>query len=279
MAIINFSKMHGLGNDFMVIDGVTQSVFLNEKLIKKWADRHRGIGFDQLLLIEPPYNPKVDFHYRIFNADGSEVEQCGNGARCLARFVYEKKLTSKKHLVVSTMKGEMELIVGNKADQQVSVFFPAPEFEPKKIGFRAQKREKTYLLRTDQETFLANAVSMGNPHCVLFVDDVSTYDVAGVGLQLSRHERFVQGVNVGFCQIKAPDHICLRVYERGVGETQACGTGACAAAVLGMMFHKLEREVQVSLTGGQLTIQWDGEGQLVKMTGEAIFVFDGRVQF
>lgn len=268
--------MHGLGNDFMVVDGVTQNVFFSPEQIRRLADRNFGIGFDQLLLVEPPYDPDLDFHYRIFNADGSEVEQCGNGARCFARFVRNKGLTQKHKIKVSTSAGKMTLRL--ERDGGVTVNMGVPILDPAQIPFKAKKFEKTYLLQSAQQTFLCGAVSMGNPHVVLEVDDITEAPVAEVGAQLTRHERFPKGVNVGFMQVIAPDHIKLRVYERGAAETLACGSGACAAAVVGQLQGKLGSRVRVDLPGGSLTISWDGEGKPLWMTGPAQQVYDGQIQ-
>ena len=272
---MQFSKMHGLGNDFVVIDGVTQNVFFTPETIQRLADRHRGIGFDQLLLVEPPYDPELDFHYRIFNADGSEVSQCGNGARCFARFVTLKGLTNKKDIAVSTQKGNMVLTV--KDDNQIRVNMGEPIWEPAKIPFTANKFEKNYILRTDIQTVLCGAVSMGNPHCVVQVDDIQTANVEQLGPLLESHERFPERVNAGFMQIINKEHIKLRVYERGAGETQACGSGACAAVAVGIMQGLLNNRVQVDLPGGSLIIEWDGVCYPLYMTGEATHVYDGFI--
>ena len=272
---MQFSKMHGLGNDFVVVDGVTQNVFFTSETIQRLADRHRGIGFDQLLLVEPPYDPELDFHYRIFNADGSEVSQCGNGARCFARFVTLKGLTNKKDIAVSTQKGNMVLTV--KDDNQIRVNMGEPIWEPAKIPFTANKFEKNYILRTDIQTVLCGAVSMGNPHCVVQVDNIQTANVEQLGPLLESHERFPERVNAGFMQIINKDHIKLRVYERGAGETQACGSGACAAVAVGIMQGLLSNRVQVDLPGGSLIIEWDGVGHPLYMTGEATHVYDGFI--
>ena len=240
---MQFSKMHGLGNDFVVVDAVTQNAYFTPETIKRLADRHRGIGFDQLLIVEPPYDPDLDFHYRIFNADGSEVSQCGNGARCFARFV--------------TLKGLI--------------------WEPNKIPFTANKFEKNYILRTDVQTVLCGAVSMGNPHCVVQVDNIETANVAELGPLLESHERFPERVNAGFMQVVNRNHIKLRVYERGAGETQACGSGACAAAAVGMMQGLLDNKVQVDLPGGSLLIEWEGVGSPLYMTGDATHIYDGNI--
>lgn len=273
--MIHFTKMHGLGNDFMVVDGVTQNVFFSPDQIRRLANRHFGIGFDQLLLVEPPYDPELDFHYRIFNADGSEVEQCGNGARCFARFVHNKGLTNKYKIKVSTASGKMLLKL--ERDGNVTVNMGAPVLEPSQVPFKAKKQEKTYLIQGKQQTFLCGVVSMGNPHCVIEVDDLDNFDVNGVGSILTSNERFPKGVNVGFMQKINQNHIKLRVYERGAGETLACGSGACAAVVIGRLQQKLANRVCVDLLGGTLTINWDGENKSVWMTGPAQHVYDGQL--
>ena len=270
-----FSKMHGLGNDFMVVDGVTQKVYFTTETIRRLADRHFGIGFDQLLLVEPPYDPEQDFHYRIYNADGSEVQQCGNGARCFARFVRLKGLTNKDRIAVSTMSGRIVLQL--EQDNQVTVNMGIPEFEPAKVPFRAQKAEKTYLLRVDEQTVMCGVVSMGNPHCVLEVDSVKSAPVESLGPLLESFDRFPERVNVGFMEVVSASEIRLRVYERGAGETLACGTGACAAAVIGMSQGKLSERVKVHLPGGTLQIAWKGPGTPAFMTGPAEHVFDGEI--
>lgn len=274
--MIQFTKMHGLGNDFMVVDGVTQNVFFSPEQIRRLADRNFGVGFDQLLLVEPPYDPDLDFHYRIFNADGTEVEQCGNGARCFARFVRNKGLTIKQKIRVSTSAGKMTLRL--ERDGTVTVNMGVPITDPGKIPFKAKKAEKTYLLQTEAQTFLCGAISMGNPHCVIEVADVATTDVAQIGALLTNHERFPKGVNVGFMQIVNEGHIKLRVYERGAAETLACGSGACAAAAVGQLQGKLAKIVRVDLPGGSLTINWEGEGKPLWMTGPAEHVYDGQIQ-
>ncbi len=270
---MQFSKMHGLGNDFMVIDGITQSVFLTDELIRKLADRHRGVGFDQLLLVEAPYDPDLDFHYRIFNADGSEVSQCGNGARCFARFVSLKGLTDKQDIKVSTANGKMVLSL--QEDGQVRVNMGKPIWEPAKVPFIANKFEKNYLLRTELQTAICGVVSMGNPHAVLQVENVQTAPVNELGPLLENHERFPERANIGFMQVVNRHHIKLRVFERGAGETQACGSGACAAAAVGIMQGALDSPVRVDLPGGTLMIEWQGEGSPLYMTGDAEHVYDG----
>ena len=271
----HFSKMHGLGNDFMVVDCLTQNIFFSPDLIRRLADRNRGIGFDQLLVVEAPYDPETDFHYRIFNADGTEVEQCGNGARCFARFVRMKGLTNKISISVSTKKGKMTLKVED--DDQITVNMGEPVFEPNKIPFKATQAEKTYLLRADDKTLFCGAVSMGNPHCVTVVDDVDNYDVDKYGPLVEGHDRFPERVNAGFMEIVSPHEVKLRVYERGAGETQACGSGACGAVAIGIMQELLAEEVNVSLPGGDLQISWKGPGYPLFMTGPATHVYDGQL--
>lgn len=272
---VQFSKMHGLGNDFVVIDNVTQNVFFSKEKIQQLADRHFGIGFDQLLLVEPPYDPEQDFHYRIFNADGSEVSQCGNGARCFARFVKMKGLINRNKIKVSTKAGKMVLYL--EKDGQVTVNMGVPDFEPTRVPMVANKQEKTYIFRVDERTVFLGAVSMGNPHCVMEVDDVDTADVHEVGPLLERHERFPEGVNVGFMQVLSKEHVKLRVFERGAGETLACGSGACAAVAVGQIQGKLDKEVRVDLPGGSLRIRWQGEDSALKMTGPAEHIYDGQI--
>ena len=273
--LVNFSKMHGLGNDFMVVDNVTQNIFLSRDQIKRLADRHFGVGFDQLLMVEAPYSPDLDFHYRIFNADGNEVEQCGNGARCFARFVRMKGLTNRHKITVSTKGGNMTLYI--EKDGQVTVNMGQPILEPKDIPLQANKRELTYILRHQEHTLFMGAASMGNPHCVIEVEDITAAEVHTLGPAVEQHERFPKRTNVGFMQIIDESHIKLRVWERGAGETLACGSGACAAAVVGQLQSKLGRNVKVDLPGGALQIRWQGEGHPVKMTGPAEHVFDGQI--
>lgn len=272
---MQFSKMHGLGNDFMVVDVVTQNGYFSPDLIRRLGDRNRGIGFDQLLLVEPPYDPDSDFHYRIFNANGSEVAQCGNGARCLARFVQLKGLTNKSLLKVSTQAGKLQLKV--EYDGSVTVNMGQPIWQPNKIPFRATAEENTYIVRKGENTFFIGVVSMGNPHCVLIVDDVASAPVAEHGEMLMTHERFPEQVNVGFMQIVSRHEIRLRVYERGVGETLACGSGACAAVALGIKQGLLADTVTVHLPGGSLQVRWKGGSEPLWMTGPAVHVFDGVI--
>ncbi|UGA54739.1 diaminopimelate epimerase [Vibrio sp. VB16] len=271
----HFSKMHGLGNDFMVVDCITQNIFFSPDLIRRLANRNTGVGFDQLLVVEAPYDPESDFHYRIFNADGSEVEQCGNGARCFARFVRMKGLTNKFNINVSTKKGKMVLNI--EEDDFVTVNMGEPIFEPNKIPFKAKQAEKTYIIRVNEQTLFCGAVSMGNPHVVTPVDDIQTIDIETLGPLLESYERFPERVNAGFMQIIDRGEINLRVYERGAGETLACGSGACAAVAVGIYQESLDEEVKVHLPGGDLVIKWKGPGHPLYMTGPATHVFDGQL--
>lgn len=273
---LRFSKMHGLGNDFVVIDGVSQKVRLSPERIRQLADRHLGIGCDQLLLVEAPNNADVDFRYRIFNGDGSEVENCGNGARCFAIFVRERKLTGKRTIRVETASGIMELQVVD--NDKVIVDMGVPRLVPAHIPFQAEQQAASYTLAVDGESYTIGAVSMGNPHAVLIVDNVAQAPVAELGPKIEHHPRFPQRVNVGFMEIVSPYEINLRVFERSAGETLACGTGACAAVVAGRLQQKLNSEVKVNLPGGSLHIRWEGEGHPVIMTGPAVTVFHGQVK-
>jgi len=270
-----FSKMHGLGNDFIVFDATSEAVDLSTDKIRQLANRHFGIGFDQMLLVEPPRNSDTEFYYRIFNADGSEVEQCGNGARCFARFVNEKKLSDNSVLNVGTASGNITLYL--EADDQVRVNMGTPVFAPADIPLDIVQQQADYPVTIDNQELRFMSVSMGNPHAVLRVDDVATAPVEIIGPILESHPLFPQRVNVGFLTVKDRNAIDLRVFERGSGETLACGTGACAAVVCGQQQGWLDETVQVSLPGGQLTIQWQGDNNPVWMTGPAEFVFEGEV--
>lgn len=275
--LINFSKMHGCGTDFMVIDAVTQKFFMSENKIKSLADRRFGVGFDHLLVVEPPYDPEMDFHYRIYNSDGTEIQMGGNGARCLAMFVTQKRLINHRDIHVSTLGGKLVLTMLN--DNQVLVNMGNPVFEPAKIPFRAQNRTKTYLLQVDSSHILCGVVFTGNPHCILTVDDINTADVFGLGKKISVHERFPEKANVGFMQVINVHKIKLRVYERGIGENLSCGTGACAAVAVGIEQGVLKSPVTVISDGGELTIEWQGEGYPVMMKGSATLVYDGVIEF
>ena len=274
--LLRFTKMHGLGNDFMVIDLISQHAHILPKHAKQWGDRHTGIGFDQLLLVEAPINPDVDFRYRIFNSDGSEVEQCGNGARCFARFVLDKRLTVKKRILVETRGGIIELDVRN--DGQITVDMGPPRLEPALIPFQAETTATSYAVDVDGQSVELAAVSMGNPHAVLRVDDVLTAPVHSLGAKLEHHSRFPQRVNVGFLQVIDRQHAKLRVWERGAGETQACGTGACAAAVAAIRQGWMDSPLQLELPGGKLCIEWAGADQPVMMTGPAARVYEGQIR-
>lgn len=273
---MRFSKMQGLGNDFVVIDAVRQPVDLAAEDVRQLADRHFGIGCDQLLLVEPARSSDTEFYYRIFNADGSEVEQCGNGARCFARYVHEEGLTSSDLIRVGTAGGPISLRL--QEDGQVSVDMGVPRFDPAEIPLRAQARAPTYDLGAGCTALRVGAVSMGNPHAVLAVTSaLDDAPVAEVGARIARDPLFPQGVNVGFMARQSASAIRLRVWERGVGETLACGTGACAAVVIGRLWGELDERVEVSLPGGVLGVQWPGEGAPVTMTGPAVRVFDGDI--
>ena len=282
MAVLRFTKMHGLGNDFMVIDGISQHFDPAAAPIAEWADRHRGIGFDQLLLVEAPPLPEAEFGYRIFNADGSEVEQCGNGARCFARFVHEKGLSRNRRIKVATAKG---LIVLNLQENGlVTVDMGEPRLAAADIPFAPAPGEAAdtlwHEIGLDGASARFSCVNMGNPHAVLVVDDVHRAPVAEWGARLERHPQFPERVNVGFMQVLDAHHIRLRVFERGTGETQACGTGACAAAVAGMRAGLLVRQgaVCVSLPGGDLQIEWAADNHVL-MSGSAATVFEGTVTY
>ena len=273
---LRFTKMHGLGNDFMVLDLISQHAHIQPKHVRQWGDRNTGIGFDQLLIVETPTKPDVDFRYRIFNADGSEVEQCGNGARCFARFVFDKRLTVKKQIRVETKSGIIELQL--KGDGQVRVDMGAPRLLAAEIPFVAEAEALSHAVQVDGETVELSVVSMGNPHGVLRVADVDQAPVLTLGPKLECHPRFPQKANIGFLQVIDAQRARLRVWERGVGETRACGTGACAAAVAGIRQGWLKSPVSIELPGGLLNIEWDGVGQPVLMTGPATRVYEGQVR-
>lgn len=275
---IAFSKMHGLGNDFMVIDAINQplphdGLPFPEATLKQLGDRHFGVGFDQLLIVQP--DDEADFRYRIFNADGSEVHQCGNGARCFARFVYERGLTDKREIPVVTAAGAMHLLLQD--DGQVTVDMGAPRWQPTAIPFTADKEADQYALDVNGETLHVAAVGLGNPHAVLLVDDVTTAPVASLGPLIESHPLFPERVNAGFMEVVSRSHIRLRVYERGAGETLACGSGACAAVVCGQRLGLLDDTVTAELRGGNLHISYNGQGG-IQMTGPGTFVFDGEIE-
>lgn len=277
---LSFTKMQGAGNDFVVVDGFSAPISLTSEQIKKIANRHFGVGCDQLLLVEKTALPNVDFKYRIFNTDGGEVEQCGNGARCFVRFVFDKGLTNKTQIDVETASGIITLRL--QKDNQVTVNMGAPRFEPNEIPFIADTRAKTYALQLHKQTVEISAVSMGNPHTVTIVDDVDSTNVAELGPEIESHARFPERVNVGFMQVINQHVIKLRVYERGSGETLACGTGACAAVVSGIQLGLLQSPVTVNARGGDLSIEWanknlHGNASPVLMTGDAEIVFEGSI--
>jgi diaminopimelate epimerase len=275
-AKLHFSKMHGLGNDFMVIDAIAQDVSLTAEQIRGWADRHFGVGFDQLLLVEATDTDGVDFRYRIFNADGSEVQQCGNGARCFAKFVYDKGLTDKTEITVETASGVIVLYITENGEVRVNM--GAPNFAPNSLPFAVPGESDVYQLEVDGEFYQIGAVSMGNPHAVLRVTDLGAAPVAELGAKIESHAHFPERVNVGFAERIDSNHIKLRVYERGAAETLACGTGACAAMVTLRKLGEVADEVKVTLPGGDLTIAWDGDASHpVWMTGPAVMVFDAEI--
>ena len=274
--LYQFTKMHGLGNDFVVFDGINQDINLSQKQIQFIADRNFGIGCDQLLLVESYNGGDADFLYRIFNADGGEVEQCGNGARCFARFVIDQGLTDKTKIPVMTNTGK--IILNVQSDGNISVDMGVPITLPKDIPFQAEIEQETYHLSLDNNDISFGAVSLGNPHAVLTVDDVETAAVQSWGKSLESHPNFPNRVNVGFMQIIDNQHIRLRVFERGAGETLACGTGACAAVVVGILQKKLSNQVKVELRGGELTVQWQAKDASVIMTGSATSVFTGSIE-
>lgn len=272
---LNFTKMHGLGNDFVVFDAINQPVSLSTEQVRFIADRHFGVGCDQILLVERAQQSGVDFRYRIFNADGSEVQQCGNGARCFARFVRDKGLSDQDSIVVETASGIITLNI--EADGQVRVDMGIPNFEPEALPFAAVKRRERYELLVNDENLKVGVVSMGNPHVVWPVNSVDNAPVEQLGPLLESHSMFPERVNAGFMQVVDRNYIRLRVYERGVGETLACGTGACAAVAVGRSWGLLDDEVTVSLRGGELTIRWAGEGEPLWMIGPAETVFEGEI--
>jgi diaminopimelate epimerase len=273
--MINFTKMHGLGNDFVVIDAINQSIALTSGQIQLMSDRHFGIGFDQLLLVEKPANANADFKYRIFNADGGEVAQCGNGARCFARFVRDKKLSDKDEIRVDTNSGQ--LLLRFDADNLITVNMGIPRHAPAEIPLLTDVESRFYTVQVNDTEKAFGAVSMGNPHAVIQVTDVKTAPVAELGKALESHAFFPERVNVGFMQVVDRQHVKLRVFERGAAETLACGSGACAAVVIGIEQNLLDHTVSVDLPGGTLAISWLGRGEPVLMTGPAISVFEGRI--
>ena len=272
---LKFSKMHGLGNDFVVLDGVRQSIALSPKQLRLLGERHFGVGCDQILLVEKPGRPDVDFRYRIFNADGGEVEQCGNGARCFVRFVHDQGLTEKREIRVETMSG----VIGPRLedDGNITVDMGVPVFAPERIPFTSPSEDLVQPLMVGDDEVLITAVSMGNPHAVQVVADVDAAPVAQQGPLIETHPRFPQHVNAGFMQVVSRHNIRLRVFERGAGETLACGTGACAAVAAGIARGLLDSPVRVVTRGGELNIAWQGAGTPVLMSGPAVTVFTGEI--
>lgn len=273
---INFTKMHGLGNDFVVIDAINQIINLTAEQIRFIADRHFGIGCDQILLVEKPINDNADFKYRIFNADGSEVGQCGNGARCFAWFVRDKKLNIKDEIVVDTDAGQLVLRFDDNG--LVMVNMGIPRHQPSQIPLLMPEEAKLYRVQLKERQIEFAALSIGNPHAVIQVENVVEAAVDKIGAEMECHPIFPERANIGFMQIVDRKHIKLRVYERGAAETLACGSGACAAAIAGIEQDLLDHDVLVSLPGGELKINWLGRGQPVLMAGPATLVYEGRIQ-
>lgn len=273
---MKFTKMSALGNDFIVINALKHEINLTPEKIKKLSDRHDGIGFDQLLLLTPSPNKEIDYGYVIYNADGSEVDQCGNGARAIACYISSKKLSDKRTFKIATRKATMVLKLLD--DENVSVNMGIPEFEPTKIPLLTHKKENKYTLTIDDKPITFGAVSLGNPHAIIKVPNAEEAPVESVGKMLQAHSSFPERVNVGFMQIVTPEHIRLRVYERGAGETRACGSGACAAMVIGHLWSRLADQVTVELPGGNLLIEWQGADQPVWMTGPAHITFEGEIE-
>ncbi|XOV83924.1 MAG: diaminopimelate epimerase [bacterium] len=276
-----FHKMHSLGNDFMIIDAVSQAVQLDERVIAAWGDRHRGIGFDQLLMIEAPTTPDADFNYRIFNADGSSAQQCGNGTRCVAMLAQQSGLSVKNRLVWQSAAGMFETVFRSPA--QIETTMTVPVLNHADIPFAPEHAETTenpwvFNLQAGEQVFAVTPVSMGNPHAVLFCDDIFSLDIDQIGGSLTGHPAFPEGANVGFCQVVDRQFIRLRVFERGAGETQACGSGACAAIVAARLHDKVGERVKVSLPGGKLRIKWPDSNSPVTMAGEASYVYRGELQ-
>lgn len=273
---IEFSKMHGLGNDFVVIDAIHQLINLTAEQIRNIADRHFGIGCDQLLLVEKPVNVNADFKYRIFNADGGEVAQCGNGARCFARFIRDNNLSQKDRIIVDTNAGQLVLCIDNSG--LVTVDMGVPRHDPAQIPLLKPEESKVYSVAVEAGQIKFAALSIGNPHAVIQVEDVTSAPLETIGAQMERHPIFPERANIGFMQVVGRDEIKLRVYERGAGETLACGSGACAAVVAGIEQDLLDQDVNVGLPGGELKINWKGRGQSVFMTGPAVLVYQGQIE-
>ncbi|WP_439105508.1 diaminopimelate epimerase [Congregibacter sp.] len=273
---VKFTKMHGAGNDFVMIDTISQRIKLRPRDIRSIADRRRGVGCDQVLLVEPPGQPEADFRYRIFNADGSEAGQCGNGARCFARFVRHRRLTHLQKMVVETGNSLMTLTL--RDNHQVEVDMGPPVFAPRDIPLRRDQEAQEYDLLAAGEQLRVGALSMGNPHAVLRVNSVNDGSLERLGEAIRGHDDFPDGTNAGFMEVVDRQNVRLRVFERGVGETEACGSGACAAVVYGQRMGWLDEQVTVELTGGKLTIQWQGANSSVFMTGPTAISFEGTIR-
>lgn len=273
---LSFAKMQGAGNDFVIIDATCGKIPLDRLQLQQLADRRYGIGCDQVLVIEPARDTETDFHFRIYNRNGNEVEQCGNGARCIARYIHDRGLSAAKVLRLESSGGVVRAEL--RDDAQVTIDMGEPIFEPKRIPFVASEQADSYRLEYEGETFEIGALSMGNPHMVLAVSDLQDFPVSDIGAELERHPRFPNRVNVGFMEKVDAGHINLRVFERDAGETLACGTGACAAVVWGNLVGMLDSAVTVSLPGGELMVSWQGIGHPVYMTGPATHVFDGAIE-
>lgn len=271
---IQFTKMHSLGNDFMVIDAIHQSIDFTPAMIQRLSDRHRGIGFDQCLVVESSHEEGIDFFYRIFNANGHEVGQCGNGARCLARFLQRQGLTQKTTLQVATQTTRMGLHLN--PDDSVTVDFGIPRLTPREIPINMPTQQSLYAIPLDDQMLDVHAISVGNPHAILVVDDLAHTNVATLGQSISEHPLFPAQTNVGFMQMLDKHRMNLRVYERDCGETTACGSGAVAAVAVARLFHQAEESVCVSMQGGDLTVAWPDMSQSIYLTGPAEFVYEGR---
>lgn len=274
---IPFTKMHGLGNDFVVLDLISHNITVEPALVKAMADRHFGVGCDQLLVVDTPSTPDADFSYRIFNADGNEVEHCGNGARCFAKYVTDKRLTNKAVIQVDTGAGR--IVLRMEKDQLITVDMGVPNFEPASLPLNVDQQEDRYRTQINGQNINFWAASMGNPHAIIMVDDIKTAEVDTIGPALQNSELFPNSVNVGFLEIDNECFVNLRVYERGVGETLACGSGACAAVAAGIHNGYLSSPVTVNLSGGSLLIRWDSEQDSVQMSGPASFVFNGHFNY
>lgn len=270
-----FSKMHGLNNDFIIIDAITQNVHLTSENIKYLSNRYYGIGCNQLLIVEPPYDPNIDFHCRIYNSDGTEVNQCGNGIRCFTLFVHIKKMTKKHNIRISTRTNHMVLSITK--NHYISANMGEPVFNPKLIPFITSKYQNNYIIFLPTQIILCGVVSVGNPHCVVFVESIETTPITKLGSIIEHHHCFPEKANISFMQIVTSNNIKLRVYERNVGETQACGSAACAAVAIGIQQGLLDETVNVNLPGGILSVSWKGIGHPLYMIGPATYVYDGFI--